>query len=239
MARRPLREAELSDQLPDAPNVQVTETADGLEFAPAPVDVAPKSRGTRVSKPKTQTVLQEFDPTNLPKPAHIQGETPNMENVGDDDFALEQQPEVQLTAQEPVVVAGIIPPVLTMNEIANLVKEDARAMQAETIANAGGTAQAPEPQVVVNNVHVSETQASVPQTNAPQANTPQLSAEERLISRDFLSKTKALNNIPRHVIESRLDDIEALFAMRRNTTGAPRDNATVMLAMSLWEALGL
>ena len=234
MARRPSREAELSDQLPDSPNVQVTETADGLEFAPAPVDVAPKSRGTRVAKPKTQTVLQEFDPTNLPKPAHIQGESPNMENVGDDDFALEQQPEVQLTAQAPVIVAGIIPPVLTMHEIANLVKEDARAMQAETNVNAGQTAQIIEPEVVVNNVQVNDANVSVPQTT-----TPQLSAEERLISRDFLSKTKALNNIPRHVIESRLDDIEALFAMRRNTTGAPRDNATVMLAMSLWEALGL
>lgn len=230
----PRQSAELSDQLPDAPNVQVTETADGLEFSPAPVDVAPKSRGTRVPKAKSETVLQEFDPTNLPKPAHIQGESPNMENVGDDDFALEQQPEVQLTAQAPVIVAGIIPPVLTMHEIANLVKEDARAMQVETNANAEQTAQTSEPQVVVNNVQVSGTQGSVPQTN-----TPQLSAEERLISRDFLSKTKALNNIPRHVIESRLDDIEALFAMRRNTTGAPRDNATVMLAMSLWEALGL
>lgn len=61
----------------------------------------------------------------------------------------------------------------------------------------------------------------------------------RLITPDFIGKTKAINAVPREVIERRLDEIDAMFSLRRNTTGAARDNATIMLTMAVWEIMGL
>ena len=68
---------------------------------------------------------------------------------------------------------------------------------------------------------------------------PSLLPEQRLINTDFVQKTKAINAVPRDVIEKRLDEIDAMFSLRRNTAGASRDNATIMLAMALWEIMGL
>lgn len=62
---------------------------------------------------------------------------------------------------------------------------------------------------------------------------------QRLINADFVQKTKAINSVPREVIEQRLDEIDAMFSLRRNSVGATRDNATIMLAMALWEIMGL
>ena len=78
-----------------------------------------------------------------------------------------------------------------------------------------------------------------PPRNTMGANTPSLQPEQRLINTDFIQKTKAINAVPRDVIEKRLDEIDAMFSLRRNTAGASRDNATIMLAMALWEIMGL
>ena len=81
--------------------------------------------------------------------------------------------------------------------------------------------------------------------NAPQATQGEVSRasavmpNQRLINTDFVQKTKAINSVPREVIEQRLDEIDAMFSLRRNSTGATRDNATIMLAMSMWEIMGL
>lgn len=69
--------------------------------------------------------------------------------------------------------------------------------------------------------------------------TPQQQSYPRLINADFVNKTKAINSVPREVIEQRLDEIDAMFSLRRSTKGTSRDNATIMLAMSLWEIMGL
>lgn len=94
----------------------------------------------------------------------------------------------------------------------------------------------PEPTVhntVVNN-HVAPqaTQGAVSRASSVMPN-------QRLINADFVQKTKAINSVPREVIEQRLDEIDAMFSLRRNSVGATRDNATIMLAMALWEIMGL
>lgn len=93
----------------------------------------------------------------------------------------------------------------------------------------------PEPIVhntVVHNTAPQATQGEVSRAAAVMPN-------QRLINTDFVQKTKAINSVPREVIEQRLDEIDAMFSLRRNSTGATRDNATIMLAMSMWEIMGL
>ncbi len=66
-----------------------------------------------------------------------------------------------------------------------------------------------------------------------------IAPQERLIGRDFVERTKQINNVPREVIEKRLDEIQAMFALREGTHGPTKDNLTVMLALTLWDAMGL
>ena len=95
----------------------------------------------------------------------------------------------------------------------------------------------PEPVVHVHNtvVHNTAPQATQGETSRASAVMP----NQRLINADFVQKTKAINSVPREQIEQRLDEIDAMFSLRRNSTGATRDNATIMLAMSMWEIMGL
>lgn len=93
------------------------------------------------------------------------------------------------------------------------------------------------PEPIVNPIrdHVDTTQATQGEVSRATAVMP----NQRLINTDFVQKTKAINSVPREVIERRLDEIDAMFSLRRNSTGATRDNATIMLAMSMWEIMGL
>lgn len=94
---------------------------------------------------------------------------------------------------------------------------------------------APEPtvqNVVVNNTAPQASQGEVSRASAVMPN-------QRLINADFVQKTKAINSVPREVIEKRLDEIDAMFSLRRNAKGSSRDNATIMLALALWEIMGL
>ena len=93
----------------------------------------------------------------------------------------------------------------------------------------------PEPITNPIREHVNVTQATQGETSRASAVMP----NQRLINADFVQKTKAINSVPREVIEQRLDEIDAMFSLRRNSTGATRDNATIMLAMSMWEIMGL
>ena len=93
----------------------------------------------------------------------------------------------------------------------------------------------PEPVVhntVVNNTAPQATQGMTARASSVMPN-------QRLINADFVQKTKAINSVPREVIEQRLDEIDAMFSLRRNSVGATRDNATIMLSMALWEIMGL
>ena len=109
--------------------------------------------------------------------------------------------------------------------------------ETNTSAEAVSTASvSPEPTVhntVVNNV------AAPQATQGMTARASSVMPNQRLINADFVQKTKAINSVPREVIEQRLDEIDAMFSLRRNSTGATRDNATIMLAMSMWEIMGL
>lgn len=118
-----------------------------------------------------------------------------------------------------------------------------KASQEALLAESGNSTYTPEvsseviPEPITNPIrdHV----------NAPQATQGEVSRatavmhNQRLINTDFVQKTKAINSVPREVIEQRLDEIDAMFSLRRNSTGATRDNATIMLAMSMWEIMGL
>lgn len=64
-------------------------------------------------------------------------------------------------------------------------------------------------------------------------------AKQQFVDKDFIAKLKVINNIDPATIEQRLDEIDAMFSLRRNTKGAARSNASVMLAISLWEVMGL
>lgn len=103
--------------------------------------------------------------------------------------------------------------------------------QQKAIAESGNSTFTPEP-TVVEPVATQAQQNEVAHPNAVMPN-------QRLINTDFVQKTKAINSVPREVIEQRLDEIDAMFSLRRNSTGATRDNATIMLAMSMWEIMGL
>ena len=91
-------------------------------------------------------------------------------------------------------------------------------------------------------VHNTVNQIVSPQPQVTQGEVSRATAvmpNQRLINADFVQKTKAINSVPREVIEQRLDEIDAMFSLRRNSVGATRDNATIMLAMALWEIMGL
>lgn len=93
----------------------------------------------------------------------------------------------------------------------------------------------PEPIVHNTVVHNTAPQATQGETSRASAVMP----NQRLINADFVQKTKAINSVPREQIEQRLDEIDAMFSLRRNSVGATRDNATIMLSMALWEIMGL
>lgn len=93
----------------------------------------------------------------------------------------------------------------------------------------------PEPIMNPIREHISAPQATQGEVSRASAVMP----NQRLINADFVQKTKAINSVPREVIEQRLDEIDAMFSLRRNSVGATRDNATIMLAMALWEIMGL
>ena len=124
-----------------------------------------------------------------------------------------------------------------------------KASQEALMAESGNSTSAPEassevvstasvvPEPITNPIrdHVNAPQATHGEVNRATAVMP----NQRLINTDFVQKTKAINSVPREVIEQRLDEIDAMFSLRRNSTGATRDNATIMLAMSMWEIMGL
>ena len=119
-----------------------------------------------------------------------------------------------------------------------------KASQEALMAESGNSTYAPE----VSSEVVPEPTTTNPirdRVDAPQATQGEVSRatavmpNQRLINTDFVQKTKAINSVPREVIEQRLDEIDAMFSLRRNSTGATRDNATIMLAMSMWEIMGL
>ena len=93
----------------------------------------------------------------------------------------------------------------------------------------------PEPITNPIREHVNATQATQGETSRASA----VMTNQRLINADFVQKTKAINSVPREQIEQRLDEIDAMFSLRRNSVGATRDNATIMLSMALWEIMGL
>ena len=118
-----------------------------------------------------------------------------------------------------------------------------KASQEALMAESGNSTSAPEvsseviPEPITNPIrdHVNATQATQGEVSRAAAVMP----NQRLINTDFVQKTKAINSVPREQIEQRLDEIDAMFSLRRNSTGATRDNATIMLAMSMWEIMGL
>ena len=124
-----------------------------------------------------------------------------------------------------------------------------KASQEALMAESGNSTSAPEASSeVVSTASVVPEPIANPireHVNAPQATQGEVSRatavmpNQRLINTDFVQKTKAINSVPREVIEQRLDEIDAMFSLRRNSTGATRDNATIMLAMSMWEIMGL
>ena len=118
-----------------------------------------------------------------------------------------------------------------------------KASQEALLAESGNSTYTPEasseviPEPITNPIrdHVNAPQATQGEVSRAAAVMP----NQRLINTDFVQKTKAINSVPREVIEQRLDEIDAMFSLRRNSTGATRDNATIMLAMSMWEIMGL
>lgn len=118
-----------------------------------------------------------------------------------------------------------------------------KASQEALLAESGNSTYTPEasseviPEPITNPIrdHVNAPQATQGEVSRATAVMP----NQRLINTDFVQKTKAINSVPREVIEQRLDEIDAMFSLRRNSTGATRDNATIMLAMSMWEIMGL
>lgn len=118
-----------------------------------------------------------------------------------------------------------------------------KASQEALLAESGNSTYTPEvsseviPEPIANPIrdHVNAPQATQGEVSRATAVMP----NQRLINTDFVQKTKAINSVPREVIEQRLDEIDAMFSLRRNSTGATRDNATIMLAMSMWEIMGL
>ena len=118
-----------------------------------------------------------------------------------------------------------------------------KASQEALVAESGNSTYTPEvsseviPEPITNPIrdHVNAPQATQGEVSRASAVMP----NQRLINTDFVQKTKAINSVPREVIEQRLDEIDAMFSLRRNSTGATRDNATIMLAMSMWEIMGL
>ena len=118
-----------------------------------------------------------------------------------------------------------------------------KASQEALMAESGNSTYTPEvsseviPEPITNPIrdHVNAPQATQGEVSRAAAVMP----NQRLINADFVQKTKAINSVPREQIEQRLDEIDAMFSLRRNSTGATRDNATIMLAMSMWEIMGL
>ena len=118
-----------------------------------------------------------------------------------------------------------------------------KASQEALMAESGNSTYTPEvsseviPESIANPIrdHVNAPQATQGEVSRATAVMP----NQRLINADFVQKTKAINSVPREQIEQRLDEIDAMFSLRRNSTGATRDNATIMLAMSMWEIMGL
>lgn len=118
-----------------------------------------------------------------------------------------------------------------------------KASQEALMAESGNSTYTPEvsseviPEPITNPIreHVNAPQVTQGEVSRATAVMP----NQRLINTDFVQKTKAINSVPREVIEQRLDEIDAMFSLRRNSTGATRDNATIMLAMSMWEIMGL
>ena len=118
-----------------------------------------------------------------------------------------------------------------------------KASQEALLAESGNSTYTPEvsseviPEPITNPIrdHVNAPQATQGEVSRAAAVMP----NQRLINTDFVQKTKAINSVPREVIEQRLDEIDAMFSLRRNSVGATRDNATIMLSMALWEIMGL
>ena len=118
-----------------------------------------------------------------------------------------------------------------------------KASQEALMAESGNSTYTPEvsseviPEPITNPIrdHVNAPQATQGEVSRAAAVMP----NQRLINADFVQKTKAINSVPREQIEQRLDEIDAMFSLRRNSVGATRDNATIMLSMALWEIMGL
>lgn len=61
-----------------------------------------------------------------------------------------------------------------------------------------------------------------------------------IIDSEFIRKVKLLNQVDSGVVNSRLDDIATLFRLRDNAvTQTAHKDATIMLAILLWESIKL
>lgn len=112
-----------------------------------------------------------------------------------------------------------------LSSIQQVVPQQTEQAKAE-IPPLGSVGQATQ---VTNNVVVNE--APVPQQTQPAGLT--------MIDKTFIQKMKTINSIPDVVLQQRLDEIDALFSLRRNGTPEMQNHASILLVISLWDALGL
>ena len=145
-------------------------------------------------------------------------------------------PKARRTAKKEQPMIEIDPDAIKASQEALLAESGNSTYTPEASSEAASAASvAPEPIINPIRDHVNAPQATQGEVSRASAVMP----NQRLINTDFVQKTKAINSVPREVIEQRLDEIDAMFSLRRNSTGATRDNATIMLAMSMWEIMGL
>lgn len=145
-------------------------------------------------------------------------------------------PKARRTAKKEQPMIEIDPDAIKASQEA-LLAESGNSTYMPEASSEGASAASVVPEPITNPIrdHVNAPQATQGEVSRATAVMP----NQRLINTDFVQKTKAINSVPREVIEQRLDEIDAMFSLRRNSTGATRDNATIMLAMSMWEIMGL
>ena len=145
-------------------------------------------------------------------------------------------PKARRTAKKEQPMIEIDPDAIKASQEA-LMAESGNSTYTPEVSSEDASAASVVPEPITNPIrdHVDTPQATQGEVSRATAVMP----NQRLINTDFVQKTKAINSVPREVIEQRLDEIDAMFSLRRNSTGATRDNATIMLAMSMWEIMGL
>ena len=145
-------------------------------------------------------------------------------------------PKARRTAKKEQPMIEIDPDAIKASQEA-LMAESGNSTYTPEVSSEAVSAASVVPEPITNPIrdHVNAPQATQGEVSRATAVMP----NQRLINTDFVQKTKAINSVPREVIEQRLDEIDAMFSLRRNSTGATRDNATIMLAMSMWEIMWL